>query len=167
MRNKPLIKRKKAVSLIELLVVIAVIAISITPLLNLFSKALNTVVTNQIMIRGILLAEGLMEEVIDDDFYSFKVFNDSNDPNVFDTEDATFTWFESGWHYRTQYRYINPNYNGDLASSGAEIPVDGRSNFLRIYLEVWHEEFPYKKVRLWAILTPTSRRFYAENIDSF
>jgi len=143
----------KSITLIELVIFIAVVAIALIPVISLFSYALGRVGTNQIMTRAVLLAEGRMEEISDDDFFSFKGVNESNSPTVFDIPDSTFTWFESGWHYRVQYRYINPNA-ADLGQPAAEVAVNSRSNFLRVYLEVWHQNYSNKRAKLWSIITP-------------
>jgi type II secretory pathway pseudopilin PulG len=144
----------KSITLIELVIFIAVVAIALIPVISLFNYALGRVGTNQIMTRAVLLAEGLMEEISDDDFFSFKGVNETNDPNTFDILNGNFdSWFEPGWHFRVQYRYINPN-TADLGQSAAELAVGSRSNFLRVYLEVWHQNFSDKRARLWSILTP-------------
>ena len=84
-----------------------------------------------------------------------------------------------GYSFCVQFKFINPDYNGDLNEDGIfplgpvlpnqEAPPVGdpdtirnidRSNFLRIRVTITHDKWPGKQVEAATIITPSRARYY-------
>lgn len=150
--------KNRGITLLELCILIAVIAISVPPLLYLFNQALRGYVIQEKMTTANFLAQLLMEQYLSMDFYDLrKGYNTPNDLGQWDFGPYTFDnpWNIPDYSYKVSLRSINPDYAGNLNDTAAELGSGHPSNFLKLKVEVWHNNFSDKKVTLLTIVTPT------------
>ncbi|MFH1201990.1 MAG: type II secretion system protein [Candidatus Omnitrophota bacterium] len=147
--------KNKGITLLELCILIAVIAISVPPLIYVFNTALKGYVIQEKMTTANFLAQLLMEQYLSMDFYDLRKGGPSNPENCTAFNPPTGNFSTEGFgEYLFNLKIVSVNPDAaDLGSSGAELPTNC-SNFVKVEVQVWHQNFPDRKVKLVTLVTP-------------
>lgn len=105
-------------TLIELIIVIVVVGICFISIMSLFAEGLNKNITNEIRTVATSLAEGKMEEVLQNSFASI-----TNESGSFDVPFSDYS-YQVSWNY--------------VESTDLDTPVEGPTEYKNVRVSVSH-----------------------------